>query len=219
MSKIIKVTMLMLVVLLLLLPVACGKSDDTTAAATPTATIAKPKLTLNDAAAVLDLSKVLPSQFKQLDAAEEGMSNADMGLGEEFSEVQAYLSENPYQVAFAYYGIVEDAAERAESEAVFNNEDEFKKLMMDSFISGLSGGSDTTPDMTMDITTPDIGDKAALSRGTVNINGAEIGYGILFFRINKAYVFVCVVGINSDDMVSVADLGRSIENNIDQYSQ
>jgi hypothetical protein len=217
MSKIIKATMLVLIVLLLLVPGACGKSGDTTTAAVPTA--AKPKLTLNDAAAVLDLSKVLPAEFKKLDAAEEGMSNADMGLGPEFSEIQAYLSETPNQVVFAYYGIVEDAAERAESEAVFSNEDEFKKLMMDSFISGLSGGSDTTPDMTMDITKPDIGDKAVLSQGTVNINGAEIGYGILFFRINKVYVFVCVVGINSDGMASVADLGRSIEKNIDQYSQ
>jgi len=75
MKTIVKIAIFMLAVVIMVMPVvACGE------ATTP---LSEKKITLADAPMVLDLSPLLPASFEHLDAASEGFSNEDMGLGPE----------------------------------------------------------------------------------------------------------------------------------------
>ena len=88
MKSTVKMGIFILALLIMVVPaVACGE---------PTASLSKKKITLSDAPTVLDMAWELSASFERLDAASEGMSNKDMGLGPDFSEVELFLSEEPY---------------------------------------------------------------------------------------------------------------------------
>ena len=56
------------------------------------------KNTLADAEDILNLSPLLSVDFDKVDAASEGMSNAQSGLGDDFSEVHLFLCDEPFQM-------------------------------------------------------------------------------------------------------------------------
>ena len=105
MAKVIKCIGLLLVPALFFI-VACSQPAEPTSTQ-PTQPVLK-KITLDDSPTVLDLLPLLPTSFERLDAASEGMSNSDMGLGSDFSEVEVILNEDPYQLIFAYLAILEE---------------------------------------------------------------------------------------------------------------
>ena len=213
MSRVIKVIILTLVLLLTLMTAACGKSEETT-----TVTSTAPKITLDDAPTVLDISESLPSNFTRLDATEEGMPDVETELGEDVSEAQVFISEDPVQFIYSYYIIIESQSERAEADAVFNDEEQVKSLVVDNLLQGLSeGGSDVT-DINLDITYPQVGDLAILGKGAVTFSGTEVMYDILIFKVEKVYVFLLSAFL-SDNEISLEPLGQVIENNIKKYSQ
>ncbi len=103
---------------------------------TPTAPIAPTqpkvtpkKITLADAPIVLDLSPLLPVSFEHLDAASEGMSNKDLGLGPKASEVVLFLSEEPYQMIWGFLGIIESRSEHATTDALFRDEQQVRNTI------------------------------------------------------------------------------------------
>ena len=88
----------------------------------PEKTETQKKLTLADAETVLNFLSVLPVTFIKVDAASEGMSNADMGLGDDFSEVQLFISDEPFQMIYGIITIVDSQIEQASFNSVMNNE-------------------------------------------------------------------------------------------------
>ena len=186
--------------------------------ATNTETEQPDKITLDDSPEVLDMSLELPSNFKNIDAASEGMSNKDMGLGSDWSEVELFLSENPFQMIFAYMSIIESQVERATADALLKNEEQIKTLVIESLKAGAAEEGIEFAEISVDITYPDLGDMAILGSGAMSIIGIDFGYEILMFRVNKVYVTVCSLCLSSEKQ-SLITVAEGIVQRIGLYSQ
>ena len=67
--------------------------------------------TLADADEVLDLASLLPTRFERVDAASEGLSREDLGLGPTWSEVYLYRSDETDELVYAYLTIMPEPAD------------------------------------------------------------------------------------------------------------
>ena len=189
--------------------VACGE---------PTAPPSGKKITLDDAPTVLDMAWELSASFEQLDAASEGFSNEDMGLGADISEVELFLSEEPYQIVFAYLTIIESQVERASSDALIRNEEQIKTMVLENLRAGAAEEGGELSEANVEVTYPAIGDLAVLGSGTVGAYGLSMGYDMLIFKSNKVYVFIMSVYLPGES-VSLAPLAIGIEQRIGVFSQ
>jgi len=210
MKIIMKTVICILAVVIMVTPVvACGE---------PTAPPSEKKITLADAPTVLDMSSELPAKFERLNAASEGMSNKDLGLGRDFSEVELFFSEEPYQAVFAYLTIIESQMERAASDAIFKDESQVKSIVLEGIRQGAAEEGVDLSNVNIKITYPTIGDLAVLGSGTMSAYGLNIGYDILFFKSNKVYVFIASVYLPGES-VSLDPLARGVEQRISMFSQ
>ena len=206
----IKVGIFMLALLIMVVPiVACGE---------PTTPPSEKKITLADAPIVLNMSSELPTSFERLDAASEGLSNEDMELGSDFSEVELFLSEEPYQMVFAYLGIIESQLERASSDALMRDKEQIESMVLENLRAGAAEEGGELSEATVEVTHPDVGDLAVLGSGTVGAYGASIGYDMLIFKSNKVYVFIFSMYLPRES-VPLALLARGIEQRIGMFSQ
>jgi hypothetical protein len=192
--------------------IACGET-------TTTSTLSEAKkITLVDGAIVLDMSSELPASFERLDAASEGMSNNDLGLGSEFTEVELFLSEDPYQMIFAYYCVIESRTERAASDALLKDEEQIKSMVIDGLQAGAAEEGGEFDDIVVDVTYPNVGELAVLGSGTVSSYGMNAGYDLLMFKVNKVYVFMFSVYLPGEK-TSLVLLAEAIEQRIGAFSQ
>jgi hypothetical protein len=211
MNTVRKMAMLILVLAIVIVPtVACGEKGQT-----QNQTLKK--ITLADSPMVLDMSSELPACFERLDAASEGFSNEDMGLGSDCSEVELFFCEDPLQVIYAYFSIIESQTERATTDALLRDEEQIKSMVIEGIQAAAEGGLGSM-DVDTNITYPDIGDLAVLGSGTVSAYGASIGYDILIFKSNKVYVFIFSVYLPGEN-VSLIPLAEEIEQRIGTFSQ
>ena len=207
-----KIVIFIIALVIMIMPVvACGEPA---APSEPT----KPKIALSDGPTVLDMSPDLPGRFEQLDAASEGLSNKDLGLGPDFSEVELFLSVEPYQMIFVYLCIVESKVERASADAVFKDEEQVKSIILEGLRIGVAEEGMELSGADVEITYPKIGDLAVFGSGTMSTYGMSLGYDLLFFKVGKVYVFI---GSNylpgeSQPLVPIA---REIEHRIGMFSQ
>ena len=212
----IKIGIFMLAVVIMVMPVvACGEPTAPSEPAEPTSTLKK--ITLADAPIVLDMSSELPANFECLGAASEGFSNKDLGLGSDFSEVELFLSEEPYQVVFAYLCIIESQLERATSDALMRDEEQIKSIVLEGLRMG-AAEEDVELEANVEVSYPDIGDLAVLGSGIMSAYGFSIGYDILMFKSNKVYVFIVSVYL-PEESVSLVPLAEGIEQRIGMFSQ
>lgn len=176
------------------------------------------KITLADAPLVLDMSSELPTSFERLDATAEGMSNKDLGLGPDFSEVELFLSEDPYQMVFAYFSIIESKMERATTDALLKDEEQIKPIAIEGLRAGAAEEGLELGDVTVNVTYPNIGDLAVLGSGTVSAYGSSLGYDLLMFKSNKVYVFISSLYLPGEN-VPLPPLAEGIEQRIGAFSQ
>jgi len=205
---------------LLLLPalffiVACSQPAEPTPTQ-PAQPVLK-KITLDDSSTVLDLLPLLPSSFERLDAASEGMSNKDMELGSDVSEVEVVLNEESYQVIFAYLAIFESRIDQASSDAFLKDDEMVESVIMEGMKAG-AAEEGIELDVVVEITHPQLGDLAVLGKGTMSAEGAYAGYDVLVFKVNKVYVFVFSTYLSADNE-SILSIGKEIVHRINMYSQ
>ena len=175
-------------------------------------------ITLADAPLVLDMSSELPTSFERLDATAEGMSNKDLGLGPDFSEVELFLSEDPYQMVFAYFSIIESKMERATTDALLKDEEQIKPIAIEGLRAGAAEEGLELGDVTVNVTYPNIGDLAVLGSGTVSAYGSSLGYDLLMIKSNKVYVFISSLYLPGEN-VPLPPLAEGIEQRIGAFSQ
>jgi len=210
MKTTVKIGIFMLALLIMVVPaVACGE---------PTAPPSEKKITLADAPTVLDMTWELSASFERLDAASEGLSNEDIELGPDFSEVELFLSEEPYQVVFAYLTIIESQLERASSDALMRDEEQIESMVLENLRAGAAEEGVELSGANVEVTYPDIGDLAVLGSGTVGAYGVSMGYDMLIFKSNKVYVFIASIYLPGEK-VSLAPLAIGIEQRILVFSQ
>ena len=207
-----KIAIFVLALLIMVVPaIACGET------AAPS-TSAKPKITLDDAPTVLDMSWELSASFERLDAASEGFSNEDMGLGPDFSEVELFFSEEPFQMVFAYLAIIESRVERAGADAIFKDEEQVKSMVLENLRAGAAEEGVELANAEVQVTYPNVGDLAVLGSGAMSAYGVSVGYDILILKSNKVYVSIISVYLPGKS-VSLTPLAIGIEQRIGMFSQ
>ena len=217
-----KIAMFVLALLIIVMPaVACGKPTPPPAPSPPAPSpppVAPKKITLADAPMVLDLSPLLPTSFERVDAASEGMSNKDMGLGPKASEVELFLSEEPYQLIYCFLMITESRIERATSDAVFKDEQQIESLLIENLKAGAleEGFELQVPEV--QITYPNIADLAVLGESYIITSGMTFGFDILWFRSNKVYVFTYSLYLSAEKQ-SLVPITREINHRVSMFSQ
>ena len=148
-------------------------------------------ITLADAPRILDMSSDLPARFEHLDAAHEGVSNSDLGLGPGFSEVELFLSEDPFQMVVAYMTVVESQVERAATDAFMKDEDQVRSAILWGFETvAVEEDIEWSEIAEIHISYPSIGDLAVFGTGQVNAYGLNIAYDLLLFKNAEVYVTV-----------------------------
>ena len=214
MAKVIRYIALLLLPALFFI-VACSQPAEPTSTQ-PAQPVLK-KITLDDSPTVLDLLPLLPTGFERLDAASEGMSNKDMELGSDFSEVEVFLNEEPYQLIFAYLGIFESRIDQAQSDAFLKDDEMVESVIIEGMKAG-AAEEGTELDVVIDITHPQLGDLAVLGKGTASALGVYSGYDVLMFKVNKVYVSIWSLHLSADNE-SLLPIGKEIVHRINMYSQ
>ncbi len=175
------------------------------------------KITLDDAADILNISLLLPSRFEHIDAASEGMSNEDMGLGSDFSEVKLFLSEDPFQMIYGVLGISESRIEQAVFDGQIRDEDQIKSVIAENIMIGAAEEGVELEVPTVEITHPRIGDSAILGEGYIETYGFQFGFDTLWFRDKSVIVLIYSLYISADN-VSLLKIAEEIENRLSKYS-
>lgn len=164
------------------------------------------EFTLTDAPTVLDLSSLLPSRFEHIDAASEELSNSDLGLGPDWSEVELFRSQEPYELIYVYLTIMEKDADS-----------QTRSLVADGLKAGAP--SEIKPDMFGQ----DIAQKAVAGAvrnpegGGTSVHGGE-GWELKILRHYR--VFVAFYRISqSPDKQSLDPMIEQVWQRIGRFSQ
>jgi len=184
----------------------------------------KPKMTLADAPTVLDMSSELPASFEHVDAASEGVSNKDLGLGAAFSEVEVFKSNELRQEVTAYFAIIESREERAVSDTIFRDEERLKSVLLEDFRAASAKKGLELVNATVEVTHPNVGDLSVLVSGEcvergVSVGSLLFGYDFLEFKINKVYVTVRVARSPVESPVPLVIIAEGIVQRIGRFSQ
>ena len=206
----------MLALVVMVMPVvACGEPTPPTTAPSPPA---PKKITLSDAPIVLDLSPLLQAGFEHIDAASEGLSNKDMGLGPDASEVEVFLLEDPYQLIYCFLTIIESRIERASFDAIIKDEQQMESMIIENLKAGALEECFELEVPEIQVTYPDIADSAVLGEGFMTSLGMNMGFDTLWFRSNKVYVFIYswYLTVEPQRLIPIA---REIEHRLGMFSQ
>ncbi len=200
---------LALVILTLILLVSAACSSNTSG---------PKKISLSDATEILDISSVLPASFKQVDAASEGMSKEDMQLGSYCSEVQLFLSEDPFQMVYGFMAIIGSSIEGAVFDRQLEDDEQMKTMIKEAILSGAQneGVEAAVPDL--QVFHPEMGDSCIYGRGSLESYGYFFGFDILSFRTKKVYIFMYSFSM-SENEVDLQTISREIERRVGTYSQ
>lgn len=176
------------------------------------------KIALADAVSILDLASLLPSRFEHVDAASEGMSNKDMGLGSDCSEVQVFVSRDPFQMVYGFMAIINSTVEGAVFDRQLEDDTQMKDMIKEAILAGAEeeGVQAAIPDI--EVSHPGIGDSAIFGKGSLEIMGFYFGFDILFFRDNKVYMFLYSLSMSSDE-VDLLTISQEVGTRVGNYSQ
>lgn len=176
------------------------------------------EITLEDADYILNLLPLLPATFEKVDAASEGMSNADLGLVSYFSEVQLFISDEPFQMIYGIMGKTDSRIERSSFDALMNDETMIRNLLIENIKQGAIDEGYEMGDVDIDITYPTLGDVAFLGEGIMSDVGYSVGIDILWFRENTVYIMLYSVYYKAERQ-TLLPIAKEIQSRINQYSQ
>jgi len=205
-----KKTLVVILLSSVFLFVACSSTSS------PSPTSTAKKITLADAPDILNLTDILPGSFEQIDAGSEGMSNKDMGLGSDASEVQLFLSEDPFQMIYCFLGISQSRIEQAGFDTMVKDEEQMKSLIIDNLQAGaIEEGIDMgVPEV--ELTYPNIGDSAVLGVGSLSMWDVHLGFDVSCFRSNTVYVYIYSIYWSEDNM-PLTPIAETIQNRLNSY--
>ena len=184
----------------------------------PGPTIILEEITPSDAEDVLNLRTLLPAGFDKVDAANKGISNADLGLGDDFSEVQLFIRDEPFQMIYAVAFISDSRIDRASMDIIMNNETLISNLIIENVKAGALQEGYELEDVELKITYPDLGDMAFLGEGHMSSVGLEIGFDAIWFRSNTMYIMLHSTYYTSKRYTQLP-IANELERRISQFSQ
>lgn len=193
-------------------------SQTQTPSSTAKTAISLGEITLKDADNILNLLPFLPATFEKVDAASEGLSNADLGLGSYFSEVQLFVSDEPFQMIYGAMAIEKSRMGRSSFDALMNDETMIRNLLIENIKQGAIEQGYELGGVDIDITYPNLGDNAFLGEGIMSGVGYAIGVDILWFGKNTVYIMLQSVYYKAERQ-PLLPIANEILSRIKQYSQ
>ena len=176
------------------------------------------EITLKDADYVLNLLSLLPATFEKVDAASEGMSNADFELGDDFSETQLFISDEPFQMIYGMMAIINSRLERSGFDALMNDETMIHNLLIENIKQGAIEEGYELGDVEIDITYPTLGNAAFLGEGIMSGVGYSVGVDILWFRENTVFIMWQSAYYKAERQ-TLLPIAKETQSRINQYSQ
>ena len=169
---------------------ACSQSVEPTAEPSPTPTLRE--FTLSAAPQALDLTSILPEGFTAIDAAREERSKRDLALGSSFSNVYAWVRDDPFQLTYVYLAVTTSLIERTSHDALIDDDAKISYLVREELRAALAKeGIYDASILNVSVTHPTgAGNAATLGVGTFESEEIAIGYELLMFRKGTAYVFI-----------------------------
>ena len=176
------------------------------------------KVTLADAEDILNLSPLLSMDFDKVDAASKGISNTQGGLGDDFSEVNVVLRDEPFQMIWGVMTILDGRVERRSMDAAMNNEATISDIIMANVRAGALEEGFELDDIELNITYPSLGDMAFLGKGFLSTVGLEVGFDALWFRSNTVYILLYSTYYTSE-RYTLLPIAKELERRVSQFSQ
>jgi hypothetical protein len=161
---------------------------------------------------------LLPANFEQIDAVSEGLSKESLGLGSNFAETEAFLSEEPYQLIYGILGILESRLQQAGENAIMKDKQQFESMVIASLKEGATEAGVVFDVPKVDITYPDIGDLAVLGEGQISTTGLLYGFDMIEFHCDKVYIVICSLYFTSEKQ-SLVPIAREITHRIGMLTQ
>jgi hypothetical protein len=181
-------------------------------------TSAPTRLTLADYANVLDIASALPKSFGQMDASVLGLSNEQLGLGEKWSEVEAFFSRDPFQIIYATYNIVDSPTGRVLADATLKDETPVKVEIQSGIMQAAAAAGLKQSPIDVKMSSPSIGDLALLGEGVMATEAGNFGCDILKFKVNIVYFNVFSV-YNPARLVETPKAAEAIIERLKPYMQ
>jgi hypothetical protein len=182
-----------------------------------TSTTSLKKIALEDSPYVLNLTQDLPVRFEQINAVDEGLSNADLGLGPDWSEVQVFLSQDPYQLIYCCLYISKSKLEQAQFDSQIKDETQMRTLIENAVKKGADEQGNEINMPNIEFSRPGIGDSILFGQGSLESYGIYYGFDTLWFRTKTVYVIIYSVS-HSADKVSLVPVATEIEKRIAEFS-
>ncbi|MEA1872702.1 MAG: hypothetical protein U9M91_04875 [Chloroflexota bacterium] len=170
------------------------------------------EISLADASVILDISSDLPPGFEELDAASEGVSNEDLGLGPDFSETKLFLREDPFNSVLAYMAVVKGRVQQAAEDAYLRDEEQLKEDL--SYWLDVGAVEEGMEVLSTDysVTHPDVGDAAAIVYASIvyDYQGMKVKQEAELLYVREEEAYVAVVSFHMGEGISLEELGRAI---------
>ncbi len=177
-----------------------------------------PRLTLEDAPVILDVSDTLLLSFSRLEPELAGYTKEDLGLFGDASEIETFQSQQPFQRVFLFLRIIDNEAALRQTVLTLLDEAD-ARTVMSTFLREAAnniGGSEI--DLEIRVSYPDVAAGAILAEGEISTDNFTLQFDMLRFRSRDGRVFVYVNSIYSlPGQASVVTLGREIEQRIEDF--
>jgi hypothetical protein len=191
---------------------ACSGTDEVSPNPTPTPASSPKKVSLSDASQLLDLSALIPASFEHVDAHSEGMSNEDIGLGPDFSEVEVFLRYEPYQLIYTFLLILESKIDKASADAVLKDDEQVRAILESGIAEGARQEGVEDLDLAdFQISHPDIGNIATYGQGTLQAYGIFFGFDVCLFRRNDTYIYLYSIYYSEENLVSLEQIALELD--------
>lgn len=173
-----------------LLPVFLVALSLLVAAGSGCAGLQEKSITLDDAPDILNLSGYLPNRFAHVEAWRFQLSKEDVGLELDASEVEVFLSQEPYQMLYFFIRVIESIEEQDRAlDALYDSrgvETTMKPYIEES--ARRQGAESVLPKI--EVTYPAIAASAVLGQSRIALDEYDLHFDMLWFRSECPRAFV-----------------------------
>jgi len=147
-------------------------------------------ITLDDAPDILDLSDYLPDRFAHVEAWRLQLSKENVGLGPDASEVEVFLSQEPYQLLYFFIRVVESVEEQDRAmDAIYDSQG--VETTMKPYIEQAARRQDVeSVSPRIEVFYPAIAGGAVLGQGRADLGEYDLHFDMLWFRSESPRAFV-----------------------------
>jgi len=174
------------------------------------------KIALSDAPYILNMAENLPPRFQKTDAAQTFTAEKIADLGTGASEIQLFISNEPYQVIYSAVIKASGLLEQAYYDGLLKDDMQFKDYMLKYLRKSAAENSIQMTDPSFSVSHPSIGDISAYATSTINMEGEDYIYSAMIFKKYQVYIITVSLSFTDEDSVPINPLCIEIIHRMDK---